>query len=354
MNLEDRCSLSYYKPIASLDENHGVYLVQHTITGKIYVKKTIVEYEASVYRYLKANHIPNTPYIYELFEDDGCIVVIEEYISGSSLQSVLESKGPLPEHEAVDVLIKLCSIVDQLHHVNPPIIHRDIKPSNIMISQDGTVTLLDMDAAKWYKDQSGRDTKLIGTYGYAAPEQFGFGASDERTDIYSIGVLLNVMLTGVLPSQITAHGKLGGIIEKCTRLKPDERYASVSEMLRDLDERKIRTGDHYKGKRYVAFLPPGFRSLHPLKMIFSGLGYLVLILSAFLLNNSSATPAMVVFVRFFYILTGLAIIFLSSNYMGVKERLRIPKQTWKRVLITILLDLGLLVILLVIMGVAVK
>ncbi len=125
-------------------------------------------------------------------------------------------------------------------------------------------------------------------------------------------------------------------------------------MLQDLDERKIRTGYHYKGKRYVAFLPPGFRSLHPLKMIFSGLGYLALILSAFLLNNSSATPAMVVFVRFFYILTGLAIIFLSSNYMGVKERLRVPKQTWKRVLITILLDLGLLVILLVIMGVAVK
>ena len=111
--------------------------------------------------------------------------------------------------------------------MDPPIIHRDIKASNIIISQEGTVTLLDMDAAKWYRDQSDRDTKLIGTYGYAAPEQYGFGASDERTDIYSIGVLLNVTLTGCLPSQKMAEGRIGAVIEKCVKLDPKERYASV-------------------------------------------------------------------------------------------------------------------------------
>ena len=128
-------------------------------------------------RYLKDNPIKNTPRIYEVIEDSNQLIVLEEYISGTTLQQILDEQKVLKEEQVENIIRQLCSILLELHKAHPPIIHRDIKPSNIIISPDGVVKLIDMNAAKWNRNHSGRDTALIGTVGYAAPEQYGFASS---------------------------------------------------------------------------------------------------------------------------------------------------------------------------------
>lgn len=117
-----------------------------------------------------------------------------------------------------------------------PIIHRDIKPSNVMLTKSGEVVLLDMNVAKWYDSEEKEDTRLLGTKDYAAPEQAGYGmkASSDKTDIYAVGILLNVMLTGKLPKEKPAQGKLWDIIERCISLDADTRY-SADELIERLD-----------------------------------------------------------------------------------------------------------------------
>lgn len=352
MNLDDLASLSCYKEIATLDDDHGVYLVQHAETQQVFVKKLITEYDLSLFRFLKENHIPNTPIIYELFESEGFIIIIEEYISGKSLQTILDNRCPLTEQETAGIICQLCSILNSLHSVNPPIIHRDIKPSNIMISQEGKVTLLDMDAAKWYHDEKNQDTKLLGTHGYAAPEQYGFGASDVRTDIFSLGVLMNVMLTGFFPNQKKAEGRLGAIIEKCIKLDPAERYSSVNEITAAL------TGNNSElsksSSKYKRWLPPGFRSSTPWKMVVASLCYIAIFLFGLTLAIPANKPLLAFVGKTSFIVTGLAIVFFSANWMNILDHMKINtiKSTGLRIFLIILFDLVLVLILMIVSSLA--
>ena len=115
-----------------------------------------------------------------------------------------------------------------LHRIN--IVHRDIKPENIIITDNATVKLIDFNASRVYKNECTADTVVLGTIGYASPEQFGITQSDARTDIFALGVLLNVMLTGVHPSEQLAKGRAGKIVLKCTQIDPNKRYQSVEEL----------------------------------------------------------------------------------------------------------------------------
>ena len=103
-----------------------------------------------------------------------------------------------------------------------------------MISQDGTVKLFDLDASRQVVSGVRKDTEVLGTIGYAPPEQFGLSQSDARSDIYAIGVLLNVMLTGEHPSCKLAKGKAGRIVKKCTMIDPDSRYPTAEKLLQAL------------------------------------------------------------------------------------------------------------------------
>ena len=122
---------------------------------------------------------------------------------------------------------QVCRIVEELHSVRPPIIHRDIKPSNIIITQEHAVKLLDLNAAHQIHFQKAEDTVLMGTKGYAAPEQYGFGQSDVRTDVYAMGKLMEQM--GANQSRY-AH-----IVKKATQMEPKKRYRDIEEMERALD-----------------------------------------------------------------------------------------------------------------------
>lgn len=229
MTLEERMRLSYYRDISVLDEEHAVIVVQHIETNALYLKKTLDNYQLDIFMRLKSNPVPNMPRIFEAIEDNGKLIVIESYITGDTLQQILDKQGVFTINKARSIGIQLCNILGRLHAMD--IIHRDIKPGNIIFGDDGTIKLLDLDAAKVYKADEAQDTQLIGTREYAAPEQFGFGASSPSTDVYALGILLNVLVTGSYPRfSMTTDPDLSAIIQKCIRMEPAERYSSILEL----------------------------------------------------------------------------------------------------------------------------
>ena len=161
-----------------------------------------------------------------------------EWIDGRTLTSLLEQG--VPAQDLSEKLIgQLCDALEYLH--NRQVIHRDIKPSNIIVTGEGEVYLLDMNAAKWYEPDSSDDSRHIGTWHYAAPEQAGYGlkASSAKSDIYALGVLMNVMLTGDVPKQKQAPEPYWGVIEKCISLEADARYNAkeLSDVLEKISRR---------------------------------------------------------------------------------------------------------------------
>jgi len=153
-------------------------------------------------------------------------IVLEEFIHGKNLKHILSEKGFLDEKFARDILLQLCEGLKVLHHNK--IIHRDIKPSNIMVTNDGNVKLIDFDIARIKKDDAKEDTGHLGTKDYAPPEQFGFGATDERSDIYALGITMKELLGKEY------QGNLSKILEKCTKVDPQQRYQCVDEIIRTL------------------------------------------------------------------------------------------------------------------------
>ena len=220
----------------SNSKKNSVYLVRSQLDEGIYIKKELKNYNLDVYnQIIKIENIYMAK-IYEMFKCDDSLIVIEEFINGKTLQRILDDNGPLDEDIAIGYIINLCSILDILHNQTPSVIHRDIKPSNIIIDNSGVLKLIDFDVSRVYKEESNMDTHILGTKGYASPEQFGFEQTDCRSDIYSVGVLINVLTTGKHIKEKLNEGKLKDIIEKCTSLSPDSRYSSVKELQMDLSK----------------------------------------------------------------------------------------------------------------------
>ena len=153
-------------------------------------------------------------------EDESETVVVEEFINGENLLNRIERENFLSEPEAREILLQMCDGLKELHEQK--IIHRDIKPSN-MILQGDRIRLIDFDAARIFKDDKETDTRLLGTKGYAPPEQFGSGQTDPRSDIYSLGVTMKNLLGGNC-------GELKKILDKCTELDPKNRFQNVDEL----------------------------------------------------------------------------------------------------------------------------
>ncbi len=344
MTLEEQRELSFYRPVAFLREERGVVLVQHSVSKRVFVKKVLDVYDRRVFQYLQEHPVPDTPRIYYLAEDGGKLIVIEEYINGRALQEILDEEGPVEPERARRIIISLCKILRDLHSAEPPIIHRDIKPSNVLVAEDGRVVLIDMNAAKYYRSGPARDTRLIGTHGYAAPEQYGFGVSDERTDIYELGVLMNVMLTGQLPSVAPAAGPEGEWIAHCVQMDPKDRFASMEEALAELDpgQGERRTGKTKNDAYLKSYLPPGFRSRDPWKMAVAAAGYLVLAMGI-VFGQFSDNPADEYIYRAGAVIISALIILLCGNYRNIQGVLRISDipQRWLRVLMLVVLSAGI-------------
>lgn len=315
MTIQEELQLSYYKQISTLNASHNVFLVQHVEMGKLYVKKILSVYDKAVYDELCEYPLENTPRIYAVVKDDSQLIIIEEYINGETLEEIVQRDGPLSESNAVQILMQLCVIVNGLHSYFPPIIHRDLKPSNVIVSNDGIVKLLDMNAAKHYKGSSGEDTQLIGTVGYAAPEQYGFGESSVQTDIYALGVLLNYLVTGDIPKRSLATGQIGHIVEKCTAIDPNDRYQNAAELFSALE--KYRPSDKTKAALFIKWLPPGFRTLNPIKMLLSAFIYVLFFMAAIQLDVKNAPPGTEWIDKVFFLVSFLVAVAFIGNYMDI-------------------------------------
>ena len=315
--------------------NSDVFLVRNKENGLLYVEKVMPVYSADVYNYLKQHHVPNTPRVFEIEQSNDKLIVIEEHIQGLSLTDYLEKKS-LSIEESTDLIRQLCVIVKNLHECNPPIIHRDIKPDNIIIN-DGVIKLVDIDAAKFFDKSSSKDTYLLGTHGYAAPEQYGFGKASVASDIYEIGKTLNAMCTGD-PNAKTG-GILGDIIDKCTEIDPKNRYQSVDLLLKDLDKMKSSVID------YNTF--PGFRKGSRWTKILAGLGYGLFAMVFMTAGFEGETNIRVIWcLRIGYLLTFLAMFLFSRNYRYIWRVVGVSRieNKFLKILIIAMIDVGILFI----------
>ena len=206
-----------------------VSLLRHRQNGTPFIFRRY-RGNGDVYRKLLSVSCPNLPQIMEAAEQDGMVAVLEEYIRGDSLSLLLEG-GCLNAAQAKDIALQLCNALWVLHSMGA--VHRDIKPENVIIRGSEAV-LIDFDASRIFKNETAQDTQILGTTGYAAPEQYGIAQTDERADIYSLGVLLNLMLTGKHPSVELAGGKLGHVVQKCTMVNPRKRYKNVLYLMEEL------------------------------------------------------------------------------------------------------------------------
>lgn len=187
---------------------------------------------------------PLCPKILCYAEDKDSTLLVEEHIAGDSLQH-LAAQGKLTEKEATELLLTVASGLALLHAHG--IVHRDIKPANLLLEKSGGYRLIDFDSARLMKDDADEDTALLGTKGYAPPEQYGYGQTDGRSDIYSLGMTIRRLLPE------SYRGFLTPIIRKCTAVDPEARYQSATELAQTL---KRRLFFHKIRLPLLAALPP--------------------------------------------------------------------------------------------------
>ncbi|MDE7044067.1 MAG: serine/threonine protein kinase, partial [Acetatifactor sp.] len=198
-------------------EKSIVCLVREQNGSQVFIRK-ILKGQHPIYQMLLDCPHPGLPKLQEVTLSEDSTTVIEEYIEGQA-----SGTGELSEKQFLNLVRELCSVLEFLH--GKGIIHRDIKPSNILLTKDGHVRLIDFDAARMPKEHLEQDTKLLGTRGFAPPEQYGFSQTDERTDIYALGATLNHLM-----GEKFRKLRYKRIIRKCMNLDPEKRYQSVKQV----------------------------------------------------------------------------------------------------------------------------
>lgn len=211
--------------VLSQKDEATTLLLRHKSLGRKLVLHSFRK-GGEAYKALLPYHCDHLPEIYDVIPLEDGTVVLEEYVTGQTLSDLLAEEKP--SAKAVRHIMKgLCHALDVLHGLG--FVHRDVKPENVVIRENGTAVLIDFCITRKILPE-GKDTRIMGTVGYAAPEQLGLAQSDVRTDLYALGVLYNVLITGCHPSRRIAGGRAGRIIRKCTSVNPDDRYASARRL----------------------------------------------------------------------------------------------------------------------------
>lgn len=244
INLKTALLNEQYEKIALFGENNDrkTWLVRQKNSNKIFVLKEIEIENISIYESLKNIKNRHLAAVKNIIEIENKAVVIEEYISGDILADKIENKN-ITKEDALDYTCQLFEVLSELEKVN--IVHRDITPKNILISSDNVVKLTDFGISRKTKEGRTKDTTVLGTVGYAAPEQFGFMQTDIRSDIYSVGVVFHEMLTGKMPEGnkcICYDYK--EFIQKCINISPENRFQTACQAYKELMKNYI----HYDAK----------------------------------------------------------------------------------------------------------
>lgn len=201
-------------------------LMRNKDTGELVVKKEMGKESFSVYSLLKSIKNKNLIKVLECFRDEDKTIEIEEYVNGKRLDDCFREKKATLE-QVVDVGIALCEGLAPMHKLN--LVHRDIQPKNIIITNEDSLKIIDFDISRKENENATHDTTLLGTVGYAAPEQYGFAQTTNRSDIYSIG--------GVL-KELSSFSELDKIVAKCMEMDPANRYENVEQLENELEKIK--------------------------------------------------------------------------------------------------------------------
>lgn len=249
---------STYEDLFPLDAAQKVWAIRHTGSSDICVRKEVAAESCAIAR--RAMNITNIHIvnIRHIIDDGDRHYIVEDYIHGSTLQELHDGGRRFGESEAVSYMLQLLDGLSALHGAG--IVHRDISPKNVLLTDDGIIKLIDFGISHFADPARSQDTQILGTAGFAAPEQFGFQRSTEKADIYSAGALLNWMLTGAMPKVVRPENPvLAKIVDKATEMEPRARYASAEDMKLAL-----------AGRPKVPLLP-GFRTGKRWKKILGGI-----------------------------------------------------------------------------------
>ena len=209
-------------------------------------QQAIVAFHQEAQMLARLDH-QNIPKISDFFTENSNHYIVMEFVQGETLDAFLQHRGGVcDERQVRDWALQLCDVLAHLHHQMPPVIFRDLKPGNIMLTPAGQLKLIDFGIARFFKVGRPGDTLIMGTPGYAPPEQYGHTQTDARSDIYSLGVLLHHLLTLHDPAQTpfalppvrqlnpTVSAQMIRIICRSIELSPVARYQSVTELRQDL------------------------------------------------------------------------------------------------------------------------
>ncbi|MBP3568563.1 MAG: serine/threonine protein kinase [Lachnospiraceae bacterium] len=239
-----------YQTIYTIKESEKATVMLAALEGHIgpIVIKKLLGASPDIYRLLCCAQNSHIPQVFAYEQQGNELIVAEEYVDGENLKDYIK-KNQLSDKEKLELALQLCEAVEFLHSMEPSMIHRDIKPSNILITGKGVLKLIDFDASRQYKDsRSAEDTRLLGTKGYAPPEQFGYSQTDVRSDIYSMGVVFH----GIRPADNTKLAEQWDkIVEKCTSFDPKNRYQCVKELAAEI--KKIENRKEVLGRKMATW-----------------------------------------------------------------------------------------------------
>lgn len=258
--------LSQYSNIKNLNSDGTVILSYDLGNDRVCVKKFVDNSLDEIYIKLKNIECEYLPEIYDIIEYDGNCLIVEEYIKGRSIEEIIAEKGQIDKKTACKYFVDIAEVLEVVH--NDGIIHRDISPDNVIVDENNRARLLDFGIARVGNKKKNFDTTILGTAGFASPEQFGFAQTDIRSDIYSMGVLLNYMLTGhIVQMGVYDIEPLKSIIIKSTDIQPNLRYNSIYELKKEVgnlysDNRLNNSYKRTENKNIdLGFKPiPGFRT----------------------------------------------------------------------------------------------
>ena len=228
-------------------EDSSTFLVKETATGILCVLKwgrnrqtEFLRNEMEIMKKMADRKLSGIPKAYRIFEENGKVYLVREYIEGMSLAQMVLQKGGISEAEICRISRKICQTAEQFQNPNEPMIHRDIKPENIVVTPGDEVVFIDFGTMRSYKKDGSRDTFVVGTRGTAAPEQYGYTQTDQRTDVYAIGQTMLYMVSESYEmnqlSECAVSRRMKKIIEKACSFEPDKRYGDAAQLRRAVEK----------------------------------------------------------------------------------------------------------------------